>query len=66
MSREFDKTFEIYRPDWHGSCYCISYATNNCCKSLQHKELRQIFGRKFAVSPYPIRLYVEFFVHYGE
>jgi photosynthetic reaction center M subunit len=26
VSREFDKTFTIYRPGWHGSCYCTKHA----------------------------------------
>jgi hypothetical protein len=63
MSREFDKTFEIYRPGWHGSCYCTKHAIKSRCKYLWCKELRQIFRRKFAVSPYVVRLYVEFFVY---
>jgi hypothetical protein len=33
-------------------------------KSLCHKYLRQILRRKFAVTPYAVRVYVEFFVHY--
>ena len=32
-------------------------------KSLYGKYLRQIFGRKIVVTPYPTRVYVEFFVH---
>ena len=48
------------------------FAVSMCCKSLCHKDLRQIRRAAFSISPYAVRVYVSpplrgvAFVHYPD